>query len=57
MGWVWKDDSDSDSDDYFENNPNYYSSSSSGEVCSTRTVVIRSQCKKTEEVLRDCLGK
>uniref|UniRef100_A0A2K2A538 Uncharacterized protein n=1 Tax=Populus trichocarpa TaxID=3694 RepID=A0A2K2A538_POPTR len=56
MGWVWKDDSDSDSDDYFENNPNY-SSSSSGEVCSTRTVVIRSQCKKTEEVLRDCPGK
>ncbi|KAH8485449.1 hypothetical protein H0E87_027038 [Populus deltoides] len=67
MGWVWRD--DDESDDSFQKNPNY-SSSSSGEVCSTRTVV-RSQCKteevepgkfvrkceKTEEVLRDCLGK
>lgn len=52
----------------YRKNPNYYSSS--GEVCSTRKVV-RSQCKteeveagkfvrkceKTEEILRDCLGK
>ncbi|KAJ6425682.1 hypothetical protein OIU84_026289 [Salix udensis] len=67
MGWVWRD--DDESDDSFPKNPNS-SSSSSGEVCSTRTVV-RSQCKteevepgkfvrkceRTEEVLRDCLGK
>ncbi|GAY32873.1 hypothetical protein WN944_004714 [Citrus x changshan-huyou] len=65
MGWVWRD----DEPDEFNNseNPN---SSSIGDRCSTRKVV-RSQCKteevepgkfirkceKTEEVLRDCIGR
>lgn len=65
MGWVWRE----DEPDEFNNseNPN---SSSIGDRCSTRKVV-RSQCKteevepgkfirkceKTEEVLRDCIGR
>ncbi|CAL1372258.1 unnamed protein product [Linum trigynum] len=72
MGWVWKDDDESEE---FKSSSSAgeveaYKKQSSDEVCSTRKVV-RSNCKteevepgkflrkceKTEEVLRECLGK
>ncbi|XP_031279819.1 fra a 1-associated protein [Pistacia vera] len=71
MGWVWRDEDDADYSVNSTNGGGDYSvNSSNGGGCATRTVV-RSQCRteevepgkfvrkceKTEEVLRNCIGK